>query len=69
MNNNDFDIIIEDLKAKYAELINSYDNLMLENETLKLKVKTLEIKNRNLKAKLNKSEKPQELVYDGLGDK
>jgi hypothetical protein len=58
MNNNDFDTIIKDLKT-----------LILENETLKLKVKMLEIKNRNLKAKLNKSEKTQELVYDGLGDK
>lgn len=74
MNNNNFDAIIEDLsiedlRAEYAELTNSYDNLMLDYETLKLKVKMLEIKNRNLKAKLNKSEKTQELVYDGLGDK
>jgi hypothetical protein len=42
---------------------------MFDYETLKLKIKMLEIKNRNLKAKLNKSEKTQELVYDGLGDK
>jgi len=69
MNNNDFDTIIEDLKAECAELRGSYGNLMLENKTLKLKVKMLEIKNRNLKDKLNKSENPQELVYDGLGDK
>jgi hypothetical protein len=58
-----------ELKTKYAELSDSYDNLILENETLKLKIKMLEIKNRNLKAKLNKSENIQELVYDGLGDK
>jgi len=58
-----------ELKTKYAELSDSYDNLILENETLKLKIKMLEIKNRNLKAKLNKSEKTQELVYEGLGDK
>jgi hypothetical protein len=74
MNNNNFDAIIEDLsieglRAEYAELTNSYDNLMFDYETLKLKVEMLEIKNRNLKAKLNKSEKNQELVYDGLGDK
>jgi uncharacterized protein YutD len=74
MNNNNFDAIIEDLniedlRAEYAELTDSYDNLMFDYETLKLKVKMLEIKNRNLKAKLNKSEKTQELVYDGLGDK
>jgi len=69
MNNNNFDAIIEDLRAEYAELTDSYDNLMFDYETLKLKVKMLEIKNLNLKAKLNKSEKPQELVYDGLGDK
>jgi len=58
-----------ELKTKYAELSDSYDNLILENETLKLKIKMLEIKNRNLKAKLNKSENIQELVYNGLGDK
>jgi hypothetical protein len=74
MNNNNFDAIIEDLsienlRAEYAELTDSYDSLMFDYETLKLKVKMLEIKNLNLKAKLNKSEKPQELVYDGLGDK
>jgi hypothetical protein len=74
MNNNNFDAIIEDLsiedlRAEYAELTDSYDNLMFDYETLKLKVKMLEIKNRNLKAKLNKSEKTQELVYDGLGDR
>lgn len=74
MNNNNFDAIIEDLniedlRAEYAELTDSYDNLMFDYETLKLKIKMLEIKNRNLKAKLNKSEKTQELVYDGLGDK
>ena len=68
MDNNDFDAIIEDLRVKYAELSDLYDNLILENGTLKLKVKTLEIKNRNLKAKLNNSEN-QELVYEGLGDK
>jgi uncharacterized protein YutD len=74
MNNNNFDAIIEDLniedlRAEYAELTDSYDSLMFDYETLKLKIKMLEIKNRNLKAKLNKSEKTQELVYDGLGDK
>ena len=69
MNNNNFDAIIEDLRAEYAELTDSYDNLMFDYETLKLKIKMLEIKNRNLKAKLNKSEKTQELVYDRLGDK
>lgn len=74
MNNNNFDPIIEDLsiedlRAEYAELIDSYDNLMFDYETLKLKVKMLEIKNRDLKAKLNKSENTQKLVYDGLGDK
>ena len=69
MNNNNFDAIIEDLRAEYAELIDSYDNLMFDYETLKLKVKMLEIKNRDLTAKLNKSESIQELVYDGLGDK
>ena len=74
MNNNNFDAIIEDLsiedlRAEYAELTNSYDNLMFDYEKLKLKVKMLEIKNRNLKAKLNKSENIQELVYDGLGYK
>jgi hypothetical protein len=42
---------------------------MFDYERLKLKVKMLEIKNRDLKAKLNKSENIQELVYDGLGDK
>nr|QNL31626.1 MAG: hypothetical protein [Bacteriophage sp.] len=72
--NNDFDAIIEDLsiedlRAEYAELIESYDNLMFDYETLKLKVKKLEVKNRDLTAKLNKSENIQELVYDGLGDK
>lgn len=46
-----------------------YDNLMFENKTLRVKAKMLEIKNRDLKAKLNKSEKTQELAYDGLGDK
>jgi uncharacterized protein YutD len=74
MNNNNFDAIIEDLniedlRAEYAELTDSYDSLMFDYETLKLKIKMLEIENRNLKAKLNKSEKIQELVYDGLGDK
>jgi uncharacterized protein YutD len=74
MNNNNFDAIIEDLsiedlRAEYAELTDSYDSLMFDYETLKLKIKMLEIKNRDLKAKLNKSEKIQELVYDGLGDK
>ena len=74
MNNNNFDAIIEDLsienlRAEYAELTDSYDSLMFDYETLKLKIKMLEIKNRNLKAKLDKSEKIQELVYDGLGDK
>jgi uncharacterized protein YutD len=58
-----------ELKTKYAELTDSYDSLMFDYETLKLKIKMLEIKNRDLKAKLNKSEKIQELVYDGLGDK
>ena len=69
MNNNNFDATIEDLRVEYAELTDSYDNLMFDYERLKLKIKMLEIKNRNLKAKLNKSEKTQELVYDGLGDK
>jgi uncharacterized protein YutD len=74
MNNNNFDAIIEDLsiedlRAEYAELTDSYDNLMFDYETLKLKIKMLEIKNRDLIAKLNKSENIQELVYDGLGDK
>ena len=67
--NNDFDAVIEDLKTKNAESNDSFDNLILENKTLRLKVKMLEIKNRDLRAKLNKSEKTQELVYDGLGDK
>ena len=74
MNNNNFDAIIEDLsiedlRAEYAELIDSYDNLMFDYERLKVKVKMLEIKNRDLRAKFNKSENIQELVYDGLGDK
>ena len=74
MNNNNFDatienLSIEDLRAEYAELTDSYDNLMLDYERLKVKVKMLEVKNRNLIAKLNKSETIQELVYDGLGDK
>ena len=68
MDNNDFYAVIEDLRVKYAELSDLYDNLILENGTLKSKVKTLEIKNRNLTAKLNNS-KNQELVYEGLGDK
>lgn len=67
--NNNFDAIIEDLKAEYAKLIDSYDSLMFDYEKLKLKVKLLEAKNRNLTAKLNKAENIQELVYDGLGDK
>ena len=67
--NNELDTVIEDLRAEYAELTDSYDNLMLDYERLKLKVKMLEIKNRDLRAKLNKSENIQELVYDGLGDK
>ena len=74
MNNNNFDPIIEDLsiedlRAEYAELIDSYNNLMFDYETLKVRVKMLEAENRNLTAKLNKSESIQELVYDGLGDK
>ena len=69
MNNNNFDAIIEDLRAEYAELIDSYDNLMFDYKKLKLKVEILEAKSRNLTAKLNKSENIQELVYDGLGDK
>ena len=72
--NNNFDPIIEDLsiedlRAEYAELTDSYDDLMFDYETLKLKVKMLETKNRNLTAKLDKLENTQELVYDGLGDK
>ena len=67
--NNNFDAIIEDLRAEYAELTDSYDNLMFDYEKLKLKVKMLEAKNRDLTTKLNKSENIQELVYDGLGDK
>lgn len=74
MNNNNFDLIIEDLsiedlRAEYAELTDSYDNLMFDYETLRLTAKMLKIENRILKAKLNKSENIQELVYDGLGDK
>lgn len=74
MNNNNFDAIIEDLsiedlRAEYAELTDSYDDLMFDYEILKVRVKMLEAENRNLKAKLNKSENIQELVYDGLGDK
>ena len=74
MNNNNFDAIIEDLsiedlRAEYAELTDSYDNLMFDYETLRLTAKMLKIENRVLKAKLNKSENIQELVYDGLGDK
>lgn len=72
--NNNFDPIIEDLsiedlRAEYAELTDSYDDPMFDHETLKLKVKMLETKNRNLTAKLDKLENTQELVYDGLGDK
>ena len=72
--NNNFDPIIEDLsiedlRAEYAELTDSYDDLMFDYETLKLKVKMLETKNRNLTANLNKLKNIQELVYDGLGDK
>lgn len=67
--NDNFDAIIEDLRAEYAELADSYDSLMFDCEKLKLKVKMLETKNRNLTAKLNKSENIQELVYDGLGGK
>ena len=67
--NNNSDAIIEDLRAEYAELIDSYDNLMFDYKKLKLKVEILEPKSRNLTAKLNKSENIQELVYDGLGDK
>ena len=72
--NNNFDPIIEDLsiedlRAEYAELTDSYDDPMFDYETLKLKVKMLETKNRNLTAKLDKLENTQELVYDGLGDK
>lgn len=72
--NNNFDAIIEDLsiedlRAEYAELIDSYDSLMFDYETLKSRVKMLEVRNRNLIAKLSKSENIQELVYDGLGGK
>lgn len=67
--NNNFDAIIEDLRAEYAELADLYNSLMFDYEKLKLKAKMLETKNRNLTAKLNKSENIQELVYDGLGDK
>lgn len=74
MNNNNFDATIEnlsikDLRAEYAELIGLYDNLMFSYETLKLTAKMLKIENRTLKAKFNKLENIQELVYDGLGDK
>lgn len=74
MNNNNFDAIIEDLsiedlRAEYAELTDSYDDLMFDYEILKVRVKMLEAENRNLTAKLNKSKNIQELVYDGLGDK
>ena len=67
--NNDFDAIIEDLKAEYADLSDSYNNLIFDHKTLKVKVEMLEAENRNLTAKLNKLENIQELVYDGLGDK
>jgi hypothetical protein len=40
-----------------------------ENERLKVKVKMLENKNHILTAKLNKSEKTLEFVFDGLGGK
>jgi hypothetical protein len=45
MNNNNFDAIIEDLsiedlRAEYAELTDSYDSLMFDYETLKLKIKS-----------------------------
>lgn len=69
MNNNNLDAIIEDLRAEYADLSDSYDDLMFDYKTLKVRVEMLEIENRNLIAKLNKSENIQELVYDGLGDK
>lgn len=69
MDNDDLCTIIEDLRAEYAELSDSYDDLMFDYETLKLKVKMLETENRNLTAKLNKLENIQELVYNGLGDK
>ena len=79
MNNNNFDAIIEDLsiedlsiedlRTKYTELIDSYNILMFYYKTLNLTAKMLKIENRVLKAKLNKSENTQELVYDGLGDK
>ena len=69
MFNNNFDEIIEDLRTEYAELNDSYDYLMLENQRLKVKVKMLEDKNPIPTAKLNKSENTQELVFDGLGDK
>jgi len=59
MNNYDFDEIIEDLRTQYAELNDSYDYLMLENERLKVKVKMLENQNRILTAKLKKSENIQ----------
>ena len=59
MNNYDFDEIIEDLRTQYAELNDSYDYLMLENERLKVKVKMLENQNRILTAKLKKSENSQ----------
>ena len=69
MDNDDLYAIIEDLRAEYAELSDSYDDLMFDHETLKLKVKMLETENRSLTAKLNKLENIQELVYNGLGDK
>ena len=56
MYNHNFDEIIEDLRTEYAELNDSYDNLMFEYERLKAKVKMLENQNRILSAKLNKSE-------------
>ena len=69
MKYNNFDAIIEDLKTEYADLTDSYDNLMFDFERLKVKVKMLENKNRILTAKLNKSENIQELVFEGLGGK
>ena len=69
MTNKYFDAILEELRTEYAELTDSYDYLVYENERLKVKVKMLENKNRILTAKLNKSEKTQEFVFDGLGGK
>jgi hypothetical protein len=69
MTYNNFDAIHEHWRTEYAELTDSYDYLVHENERLKVKLKMLENKNHILTAKLNKSEKTQEFVFDGRGGK